>query len=554
MLKKLSIRNYALIDALDIDFYSGFSSITGETGAGKSIILGALSLILGQRADFRVIKDESRKAIIEGFFDISDYHLRSFFEEQDLEYEDGACILRREILSSGKSRAFINDTPVSLAQLKDLGERLIDIHSQYQNLLLGNDKFQLHVIDVWGHNNDLLLQYKSVFQNYKLAKKKLLKLQEERVEWKKEEDYLRFQLSQLVDAQLKEGEQEILEQEQKILSHAEEIKGELYTISQLASGDEGGILPILKTLISRAQGLLRIYPDLGELTGRLQSLYIELKDISAEISGKEDSICIDSERLVQVQDRLDMIYRLQQKHQVQTIEELLEVQSQLESKLERIDTSDEEIYALEKEIADRYILLLEISVKLTESRKLAAAEFSRLLEEKARLLGMPNLRFEVELVPRPEIDEMGAEQICFLFSANKNQSMQPVAEVASGGEISRLMLCLKALIAHVTVLPTIIFDEVDTGVSGEVADKMGDIMQEMSQYMQVISITHLPQVASKGRHHYRVYKQDTEISTQTHIEELKDRKRIEEIARMLSGAKLTDEAMNNARVLLGKNI
>lgn len=555
MLKKLSVQNYALIDTLEIDFHTGFSSVTGETGAGKSIILGALSLILGQRADTKVIKDESKKSVIEGCFDVAAYHLEHFFEEQDLEYDNGICILRREIHSSGKSRAFINDTPVSLSQLRDLGERLIDIHSQYQNLLLGNDKFQLQVVDVWGHNEELRSQYKSEFGEYKSRRNRLQQLQEESTAWKKEEDYLRFQLTQLEEARLRDGEQEELEQEQDILAHAGEIKGELYAMSQQLSGDEdGNMLDSLKNVTDRARALLRIYPDLEESADRFHTLYIELKDIADEIVRHEDRIAVDPNRLTQVEERLDILYRLQQKHQVTTVKDLLEIQTQLQARLERIDTSDEEIAALEKELEVRYDRLLSLAGRLTASRNAAAADFSRQLEEKVRPLGMPNLRFEIELVPRPRIDETGAEQIRFLFSANKNQPLLPVSDTASGGEISRLMLGLKALLAHAVVLPSIIFDEVDTGVSGEIADKMGEIMRSMSQYMQVISITHLPQVASKGKYQYRVYKQDTDTTTRTCIKQLTDDERLAEIARMLSGSTLTEEAINNARSLLGENI
>lgn len=552
MIKKLSIRNFALIDSLEIDFFSEFSVITGETGAGKSIILGALSLILGQRADSRSVKDENHKAVIEGIFDISAYDIHNFFDKNDLEYDAGNCILRRELQASGKSRAFINDTPVSLVLLKELGEKLIDIHSQYQNLLLGNDRFQLQVVDVWGKNRDLLNRYRHEYVSYKSMQKELERMRAETAANRKEEDYLRFQSEQLEEARLEEGEQEVLEQEQELLEHAGEIKGELYALGQLTSGEEAGILQQLKFALSRLQSLSKLYPDAEELASRIQSAYIDLKDVSAEINDREESVIIDPERLRFVQERLDTIYRLQQKHQVKTVSDLLEIKQSIDDKLQAIDNSDENFIRLEKEIALRLEKLDKIAKELSVKREKAAIEFSTLLVDKASGLGMPNLRFEIELLPHDLLDENGAEQVRFLFSANKNQSLQPVSDVASGGEISRIMLCVKSLIASAVALPTIIFDEVDTGVSGEIADKMAGIMQEMGDYMQVISITHLPQVASKGKHHYRVYKTDDEKGTVTQIVRLNEKERVEEVARMLSGSQLTDEALSNAKVLLGK--
>ena len=552
MIRKLSIRNYALIDALDIDFYSGFSVVTGETGAGKSIILGALSLLLGQRADSKAVKSGATKAVIEGFFDISAYSLRSFFEYNDLEYDPENCILRREMQASGKSRAFINDTPVSLAQLKELGDQLVDIHSQHQNLLLGDGRFQMKVIDVLAHNDQILSDYRKEYKKYKLLIKDLERLKIENENNRQEEDYIRFQLEQLQEIALVDGEQETLEQEQEMLTHAEEIKSELYTLSGYFESENIGGLSLMKNILSGVRSLHRICPSVESLQNRLETLYIEFKDIAEDIETRLESVSIDPERLAEVEERLDAIYRLQQKHRVQTVSELLEIQRKLAAKLEMIDSSDEAINLLEQKIAGQKDVLCRMAGELSQKRADAALCFSKMLVSAATPLGMPNLRFEVFFRTKEDLDENGAEQVQFLFSANKNQSLQPVAEVASGGEISRLMLCIKSLIAGAVALPTIIFDEVDTGVSGEIADKMGVIMKNMACYMQVISITHLPQVASKGSFHYRVYKSDTDLDTETHIEELKDRKRIEEIARMLSGVELTDAALSNARELLRK--
>ena len=552
MIRKLSIRNYALIDALDIDFYSGFSVVTGETGAGKSIILGALSLLLGQRADSKAVKSGATKAVIEGFFDISAYSLRSFFEYNDLEYDPENCILRREMQASGKSRAFINDTPVSLAQLKELGDQLVDIHSQHQNLLLGDGRFQMKVIDVLAHNDQILSDYHKEYKKYKLLIKDLERLKIENENNRQEEDYIRFQLEQLQEIALVDGEQETLEQEQEMLTHAEEIKSELYTLSGYFESENIGGLSLMKNILSGVRSLHRIYPSVESLQNRLETPYIEFKDIAEDIETRLESVSIDPERLAEVEERLDAIYRLQQKHRVQTVSELLEIQRKLAAKLEMIDSSDEAINLLEQKIAGQKDVLCRMAGELSQKRADAALCFSKMLVSAATPLGMPNLRFEVFFRTKEDLDENGAEQVQFLFSANKNQSLQPVAEVASGGEISRLMLCIKSLIAGAVALPTIIFDEVDTGVSGEIADKMGVIMKNMACYMQVISITHLPQVASKGSFHYRVYKSDTDSDTVTRIDCLSEEERIEEIARMLSGVELTDAALSNARELLRK--
>lgn len=550
MIKKLLIQNYALIGKLEIDFHSGFSVVTGETGAGKSIILGALSLILGQRADSKSVKEGESHCVIEGCFDLSAYRLRSFFDDHNLDYDPQACILRRELMSSGKSRSFINDTPVSLVQLKDLGSRLIDIHSQHQNLLLGDDRFQLRVLDLLAGNENLFREYQGAYSNYK---KRLRRLDEKRELLQKnrqEEDYLRFQYQQLDEAGLTQGEQEELEREQDLLTHAEEIKGALCAVSQLLDGDEGGVLPLLKEAVSRIRLLSRIYPDAGAIADRLESDYIDLKDIATDADDRQERVCFDPERVVVVQERLDLLYRLQQKHQLPGVLELIALKREIESQLVQIDHSDEEIMGLENEIQGLFRGLSALALQLTESRKEAAPGFAIRLQKQARSLGMANMRFEAAFVTRPHLEEYGAEQVQFLFAANKNQSLQPISDVASGGEISRVMLCLKALIAGATALPTVIFDEIDTGVSGEIADKMGDIMRDMSRHMQVIGITHLPQVAAKGEFHYQVYKEDDEQTTATYIRLLAPDERHREIAGMLSGAVLTDAALKNARMLL----
>lgn len=553
MIRSLKIKNYALIEFLNIDFGAGFSVLTGETGAGKSIILGALSLIIGQRGDSRSVKEGESKCVIEGTFDVSNYHLESFFLENDLEYDAAYCIIRRELYASGKSRAFINDSPVTLAQLKVLGGSLIDIHSQHQNLLLGEDLFQLRVVDTLAGNGELLFNYREAYKAYKQLSTEYKLLVDKAVRSKEEADYLRFQLDQLNEANLRVGEQQEIEQEQEMLVHAEEIQLNLFAISQLIDNAEGGILSALKEASNRAIKLTSLYSRTQDIADRLQSDYIDLKDIANEAQSLQESISFDPRRLASIQERLDLIYRLQQKHHVQNETELIHYQEEIAKKLEGIDGSDERIELLRTQIDHQVKLLHEIALLLTNKRKEAALSFAEKLMERVKLLGMPNVRFEVAFRPKLAFDETGADLIQFLFSANKNQTPMPVAEIASGGEISRLMLVIKSLIASATALPTIIFDEIDTGVSGEIADKMGDIMKDMSKYMQVFAISHLPQVAGKGDRHYKVYKNDTEYATTSHITELKEQQIIEEIARMLSGSELTAQAIENAMVLLKKN-
>ena len=553
MIKKLSVSNYTLIDELHIDFEPGFSVITGETGAGKSIILGALSLILGQRADLKSLRHSDEKAVIEGVFDIASYHLRDFFDENELDYDEGECILRREILPSGKSRAFINDTPVSVAQLKALGEQLIDIHSQHQNLLLADSRFQLRVVDTMAGDAALLADYREHYHRWRERLQAFARMQEENRTGREEEDYLRYQLGQLDEAQLKEGEQEELEGELQTLQHAEEIKNELAVLQTCLHGEETGVVSLLNAALSRMKSLSRLYPEVDEWIGRLESDYIDLKDIATTVDRSQENLNIDPERLAWVENRLDTYYSLQQKHRVSNAAELLALRDSFAERLARIENYDEELAALKRQVEEQEQQVRDLAARLTEVRQQSAAGISQTLTERVKPLGMPHLQFEIEVAPRPQLDETGGDAIRFLFSANKNQPLQPVSEVASGGEISRLMLSLKALVAHAMALPTIIFDEVDTGVSGEIADKMARIMREMAQCMQVISITHLPQVAAWGQTHYRVYKSDTDTATATHLVRLTDKQRVEEIARMLSGSSLTAAALDNARELLKRN-
>lgn len=551
MLRSLYIQNYALIEKLDIDFGSGFSVITGETGAGKSIILGAIGLLLGQRADVKSIRQGAAKCVIEARFEIAGYGMRPFFEENELEYED-ECILRREVYASGKSRAFINDTPASLVQMKELGEQLIDVHSQHQNLLLNKEGFQLNVLDILAHDEEELNNYQSLHREWKQLQQDLEDLIVLAEQNKADEDYIRFQLEQLEDAQLAAGEQEELEQEADTLSHAEEIKAGLFRAGQVMNSDEGGLLSALKECLNTMLGLQKVYPSAGELAERLESSYIELKDISQEVSGKEEEIEFNPVRLEEVNDRLNLIYTLQQKHRVTTVDELLALADDYAAKLANITSSDEQIEELKVRSEALYSKVKKQAAVLTKLRTAAAREVEKQMAARLIPLGMPNVRFRVEIGARKEPGVHGADTVNFLFSANKNGALQSISSVASGGEIARVMLSVKAMIAGAVKLPTIVFDEIDTGVSGEIADRMADIMQEMGDSdRQVISITHLPQIAARGRAHYKVYKQDNETETNSHIRRLADEERIEEIAHMLSGATLTDAALNNAKALLG---
>ena len=552
MLRSLYIQNYALIEKLDIGFEQGFSVITGETGAGKSIILGAIGLLLGQRADVKSIRTGATKCVIEARFDISNYHMEPFFEENELDYEE-ECILRRELYATGKSRAFINDTPAQLAQMKELGELLIDIHSQHQNLLLNKEGFQLNVLDLLAHDDAALCEYQTVYKQWKQAQSDLNKLLERAARDKSDEDYIRFQWEQLEEARLVQGEQGELEQEAEMLSHAEDIKASLYKVNQLFNNDEGGLLSDLKECCHAMSDLQSVYPVAEELAGRLESAYIELKDIADEISGREEQVEFNPARLEEVNERLNLIYSLQQKHRVNTVDDLIALRDDYATRLASISSSDEEVEALRKHSEELQTETRRQAAGLTEARRKAAREVEQQMASRLVPLGMPNVRFAVEMGERKEPGPHGMDTVSFLFSANKNSTLQSISSVASGGEIARVMLSLKAMIAGAVKLPTIVFDEIDTGVSGEIADRMADIMQEMADNnRQVISITHLPQIASRGHAHYKVYKKDNETETNSHIRRLTKEERVEEIAHMLSGATLTEAALNNARTLLAQ--
>ena len=551
MLRSLYIQNYALIEKLDISFGAGFSVITGETGAGKSIILGAIGLLLGQRAEVKAIRQGASKCVIEARFDISAYGMEPFFEENELEYEE-ECILRREVYASGKSRAFINDTPASLVQMKELGEQLIDVHSQHQNLLLNKEGFQLNVLDILSHNDEQLSVYQSLYREWKQTQQDLADLIARAEQNKADEDYIRFQLEQLEEANLSAGEQEELEQETDTLSHAEEIKAGLFRVGQLLTSDEGGLLAGLKESLNTMLGLQKVYSPATELAERLESTYIELKDVSQEVSSQEEDVEFNPDRLEEVNDRLNLIYTLQQKHRVTTVEELLALTEEYAAKLAAITSYDERIGELTTLCDTLYNKVKKQAAVLTKARTGAAREVEKQMASRLVPLGMPNVRFQVEMGMRKEPGVHGEDTVNFLFSANKNGALQSISSVASGGEIARVMLSIKAMIAGAVKLPTIVFDEIDTGVSGEIADRMADIMQEMGeQDRQVISITHLPQIAARGCAHYKVYKQDNETETNSHIRSLADEERVEEIAHMLSGATLTEAALNNAKALLG---
>lgn len=552
MLTNLHIQNYALIDRLDIDFGAGFSVITGETGAGKSIILGALGLLLGQRADTKSIKSGASKCVIEGHFDLKAYDMQGYFDEHELEYDNGECILRRELSASGKSRAFINDVPAPLSQMKELGEQLIDIHSQHQNLLLGKENFQLEVVDIMAKDDKELTAYRETFRQWKSLTAELARLTEEAEKSRADEDYLNFQLEQLDALNLQAGEQEELEAEADRLNHAEEIKNGLYSAGQYLNPDEGnGILYGLKEAQRQLRDIARVFPLADELQERIGSCHIELKDICNEVESALEQVEFNPARMEQVNERLNQLYTLEQKHHVQTDRELSALTEELRTRLDAITSYDERIGELEKERKAAHKELLAKAEVLTTLRKKAAADIEQQLKKHLVPLGMPNVQFKIEFVSRKEPDANGMDSLNFLFSANKNGQLQDIAHVASGGEIARVMLSIKALITGAVKLPTIIFDEIDTGVSGKIAERMAFIMQEMgAANRQVISITHLPQIAALGAAHYRVYKEDDETGTTSHLVRLSEEERVTEIAHMLSGETLTDAAMENARELL----
>ena len=553
MLKQLYIQNFTLIDEMNILFHPGFSVITGETGAGKSIILGALGLLKGNRADTKQIRQGEERCVIEAHFDIRQYDLKDFFLENDLDDDPHDCILRREININGKSRAFINDTPASLSVMKDLGERLIDIHSQHQNLLLNKEDFQLHVVDILTKDEDTLRKYQESYQKYKKEQTILEEMIAKVSKDQENEDYLRFQLQELSDAALSEGEQEVLEQEISTLEHAEEIKSALYLSQNLISNESNGIIETLNQVSQQLQKIEQIYTPVQEISQRMESCYIEMKDLLQEITAQGEQVSYNPQQLEQSQARLDTINSLEHKYHVASIAELIAYQQKIQEQINLLDHSDEEIQKQKDIVAKLLDNCTQQAERLTTIRKRAAKTIES--EMKARLvpLGIPKINFKVDIKPK-ELSPNGKDSVSFLFSANTNSPLSPVSQVASGGEIARVMLSLKAMISGAVKLPTIIFDEIDTGVSGSVAEKMAHIMDEMgNNHRQVISITHLPQIAALGKNHYKVSKTETPNGTISNMTPLNEQQRIEEIAQMLSGSNITKAALANARELLNVN-
>ena len=550
MLKQLSIRNFTLIDSLDIKFNPGFSVITGETGAGKSIILGAIGLLLGQRADSKAIKNGAAKCTVEAHFDLSKYDLKPFFDLNEIDYDPEDCIIRREVSATGKSRAFINDTPEPLSLLKELGERLIDIHSQHQNLLLDKQDFQLEVVDIIAEDGNTLAAYKQAFANYSATKRELDGLRAKIESDKANADFIKFQHEELSTAALKDGEQEELEGKAETMGHAEEIKAALYEADKLLSADDSGAVSALHSAAGAIQGVKRVLPAATELADRMESAYIELKDISEEIGSQLEGIDFDPAELERINDRLDNIYSLEKKYHCDTVSELLQLQEKLARQVNDIDNSDEAFKEMSAKLDKAKAECQALGERLTAARKASARKIEQEMSERLMPLGMPNVRFSVDVEAAP-MGNSGSDKVSFLFSANKNIPLQPVSQVASGGEIARVMLSLKAMISGAVKLPTIIFDEIDTGVSGKIAEKMALIMQQMGHNnRQVISITHLPQIAALGQTHYKVYKEDNEEGTISHMKLLEGDDRVKEIAQMLSGSDITEAAINNAKELL----
>lgn len=550
MLKQLYIKNFTLIDELDIQLHPGFSVITGETGAGKSIILGAIGLLLGNRADTKAIKAGCDRCTIEAHFDLSRYDMQSFFTEHDIDYDAEDTIIRRELTAAGKSRAFINDTPVALSLMRELGESLVDIHSQHQNLLLQKEDFQLNVVDIIAQDSKLLGDYRATYNQYRQAQQRLAKMEEEIAKSRENEEFLRFQYKELDHAQLEEGEQESLEQEAETLTHAEDIKTALYEADNTLTNEDGSILERLKSTCQQLASIKEVYPAIAEAAERLDSSYIELKDIAQEISSNVDRVDFEPARLDEINSRLDTIYSLQQKFHVQDISGLIEIRDNIKQQLDHIGNSDEELAALQQEAEHWLSKAGQAAKKLTELRTRTAKKIETEMQKRLVPLGIPNVRFEISFTAKP-LSPDGADKVNFLFSANKSTPLQPVSQVASGGEIARVMLSLKAMISGAVKLPTIIFDEIDTGVSGKIAEKMAQIMAEMGELdRQVISITHLPQIAAMGRHHYKVLKEETPQGTRSHMTELTEEQRVSEIAQMLSGSDITEAALANAQELL----
>lgn len=550
MLKQLYIKNFTLIDELDIQLFPGFSVITGETGAGKSIILGALSLLLGQRADSKSIKSGCDRCIIEAHFDLSRYQLESLFADNDIDYDNEDCIFRRELTSTGKSRSFINDTPVSLAVMKSIGQQLVDIHSQHQNLLLQEEDFQLNVVDIIAQDGKQLSDYQQTFKDYQTARKAVVRMEEELAKAAENEDFMRFQYNELQEANLEPGQQEELEQESETLSHVEDIKEALFNAEGSLSGEEANLVESLREVSRTLSGIKGVFADVAEVTERIDSCYIELKDIAAEVSQLSSHVDYDPKRLDFINDQLGIIYSLEKKHRVETVEELITLRNQLKEQLSHLDNSSEEMDILRQQEKAAREKAQKKASELNALRLKAAQKVEKEMKSRLVPLGIPNIRFVVDIT-QTEMTDKGTDKVAFLFSANTSTAMQPVAQIASGGEIARVMLSLKAMISGTVKLPTIIFDEIDTGVSGRVAEMMAKIMQEMGQTdRQVISITHLPQIAALGRHHYKVYKEETKEGTKSRMSLLSDEERIQEIAQMLSGSDVTTAAINNAKELL----
>ena len=550
MLKHLYIKNFTLIDELDIELYQGFSVITGETGAGKSIILGALGLLLGQRADSKAIKQGAEKCVIEAHFDLSRYGMNNFFEENEIEYDATDCIVRRELTASGKSRAFINDTPVQLSLLKELGEQLVDIHSQHQNLLLNKQDFQLNVVDIIAGDEKEQQLYQQAYTQYHATEKELSALKESIEQNRQNADFLQFQFEELTQANLAGGEQEELEQKSETMSHSEEIKSALYEADNALSAEQTGVVESLRTALSAIRQIEKVLPDAGELVERLDSSYIELKDIAQEISSQMEHVDFDPAELDAINNRLDKLYDLEKKYHVETVEELIAKRDELKIQLGRIENSDEALAELQQKLATQLAQAQKAAEALTKLRTKAAKQIEKEMQGRLMPLGMPNVKFSIEMTQEP-LNVSGQDKVAFLFSANTSTPLQPISQVASGGEIARVMLSLKAMISGAVKLPTIIFDEIDTGVSGKTAEKMAEIMQEMGHHeRQVISITHLPQIAALGSAHDKVEKEETAKGTISRMRKLSDDERVLEIAQMLSGSNVSEAAISNAKQLL----
>ncbi len=549
MLVSLAIRNYALITGLEVEFKSGLNMITGETGAGKSILLGALSLLLGSRADTQVLKDKTQKCLVEGAFSLTRLDLREVFERNDLDYDDPS-IFRREITPQGKSRAFINDTPVNLAVLREIGSRLVDIHSQHQNLMINDPVYALHVVDQYGKLGEQHSAYLRIFERYRAVSGDLHRRREKLARAKADQDYLQFQLAQLDEARLTPREQEMLEQEQLLLEHAGDIQLQLAQGVHILNESDSSALGALKQIISGLQTLTSYYPEIEDPIGRFQSAYIELQDLSDELGRLRDHVESDPGRLQEIVARLDLINSLERRHQVSTVQELLDLQASFRERLDAIQTSDDEIAALKEEVDTLTLALEDAAGALSVARRAVFPEFENNVSQLLRELGMPNGRFEIHHEVHQEFTAEGFDEIIFWFSANKNQQPEELSLVASGGEASRLMLSIKSLIGSSLEIPTVIFDEIDSGVSGDIADKVGNLISRISKGRQVLNITHLPQVASKGDYHYKVFKYDDAETTHTTMKLLSADERVAELAQMLSGENVTPEAIQNARVLL----